>query len=79
MFLKKSCPRCCGDLTLVFDIDESYFSCMQCGHISYERPHAVHAPPPRIREREESREGHGAPVGSGHDRGTHRPRPARAG
>ena len=45
MIIEKSCPRCVGDLTLVFDIDESYFSCVQCGFITYSRPSAVSAPP----------------------------------
>ena len=49
MIIEKSCPRCVGDLTLVFDIDESYFSCVQCGFITYSRPSAISAPPPRAR------------------------------
>jgi Zn ribbon nucleic-acid-binding protein len=68
MIMAKGCPRCSGDLTLVFDVDESYFSCVQCGYLTYERPRAVHAPPPRIRERAASRERGRAPVGSGHAR-----------
>ncbi len=31
----KACTRCEGDLTLVVDLGESYFSCVQCGDISY--------------------------------------------
>ena len=31
-FWFKACPRCEGDLVYSADIDESYISCMQCGH-----------------------------------------------
>lgn len=36
--LRKGCPRCQGDLGRVDDIGESYYSCVQCGHVTYERP-----------------------------------------
>ncbi|MDA0256819.1 MAG: hypothetical protein O3C25_03650 [Chloroflexi bacterium] len=31
----KACSRCEGDLTLVLDLGESYFSCVQCGQVTY--------------------------------------------
>ncbi len=34
----KACARCEGDLTLVVDLGESYFSCVQCGHVTYTQP-----------------------------------------
>lgn len=43
----KSCPRCRGDLAFVEDLGESYFSCVQCGHIAYAQPAPVLAPAPR--------------------------------
>ena len=35
MVMAKSCPRCRGDLAFVDDIGDSYYSCVQCGHIVY--------------------------------------------
>jgi hypothetical protein len=48
----KACARCEGDLTLVVDLGESYFSCVQCGYVSYaaapgdRRPEGGLAPSP---------------------------------
>jgi hypothetical protein len=39
--MKKGCPRCQGDLSRVDDIGESYYSCVQCGHIMYQLPAAA--------------------------------------
>jgi len=36
MLHTKACPRCSGDLALVQDVGETYFSCVQCGHMSYQ-------------------------------------------
>ena len=36
MLRRKGCPRCRGDLHVVRDLAESYFSCVQCGFVSYE-------------------------------------------
>ena len=36
MMRRKGCPRCRGDLHVVRDVGESYFSCVQCGFVSYE-------------------------------------------
>jgi predicted nucleic acid-binding Zn ribbon protein len=36
MLHTKSCPRCSGDLALVQDIGDTYYSCVQCGHVSYQ-------------------------------------------
>lgn len=44
MLFTKSCARCRGDVTIVFDVDESYFQCVQCGYMSYQRPSAVTVP-----------------------------------
>ncbi len=38
MLIAKSCPRCRGDLSLIRDVGDTYFSCLQCGHVSYEAP-----------------------------------------
>lgn len=38
MMLVKACPRCRGDLSLVRDVGDSYFSCLQCGHVLYQPP-----------------------------------------
>jgi tRNA(Ile2) C34 agmatinyltransferase TiaS len=35
MLLNKACPRCTGDLGRVQDVGETYYSCLQCGHIVY--------------------------------------------
>ena len=35
MVMAKSCPRCRGDLSYVDDVGDSYYSCVQCGHIVY--------------------------------------------
>ena len=35
MIIAKGCPRCSGDLAYVDDIGDSYYSCVQCGHIVY--------------------------------------------
>lgn len=35
MLLNKACPRCAGDLGRVQDVGETYYSCLQCGHIVY--------------------------------------------
>ena len=45
MMIAKSCPRCRGDLSLVRDVGDTYFSCLQCGHTLYENPAAVEAEP----------------------------------
>ena len=34
--LRKSCPRCQGDLSRVEDIGDTYYSCVQCGHVVYD-------------------------------------------
>ncbi len=34
--LRKSCSRCQGDLSLVDDIGDTYYSCVQCGHVVYQ-------------------------------------------
>lgn len=36
MLRRKGCPRCRGDLHVVRDVAESYYSCVQCGFVSYE-------------------------------------------
>jgi Zn ribbon nucleic-acid-binding protein len=41
MLHPKACPRCRGDLTLVHDVDDSYFSCVQCGFVSYGWPETL--------------------------------------
>lgn len=33
--LRKSCARCQGDLSLVDDVGDTYYSCVQCGHVVY--------------------------------------------
>jgi hypothetical protein len=38
MLIAKGCPRCAGDVTRVEDVGETYYSCLQCGHIEYRRP-----------------------------------------
>lgn len=35
MLITKACPRCRGDLAHVNDVGDSYYSCVQCGHIVY--------------------------------------------
>ena len=35
MLITKACPRCRGDLAHVSDVGDSYYSCVQCGHIVY--------------------------------------------
>jgi len=40
----KACSRCEGDLTLVVDLGESYFSCVQCGQVTYTQPAAAPLP-----------------------------------
>ena len=35
MLITKSCPRCQGDLAYVSDVGDTYYSCVQCGHIVY--------------------------------------------
>jgi len=34
----KACPRCRGDVARVEDVGDIYYSCVQCGHISYQAP-----------------------------------------
>ena len=34
--LRKSCSRCQGDLSLVDDVGDTYYSCVQCGHVVYQ-------------------------------------------
>lgn len=75
MLFAKSCSRCRGDLTLVFDIDESYFQCVQCGYMTYQRPGAVVVPsvPSVYAANADAVAPRGSThrnVGSGHDRGT---------
>lgn len=41
MLLTKACPRCRGDLARIEDLDERYYSCVQCGHVLYNLPRAV--------------------------------------
>lgn len=36
MLITKGCPRCHGDLVHVSDVGDSYYSCVQCGHVAYE-------------------------------------------
>lgn len=38
MLHPKACPRCSGDLSLVQDIGDTYFSCLQCGFVCYRLP-----------------------------------------
>ncbi len=38
MLIAKACPRCSGDVTRVEDVGETYYSCLQCGHVEYRRP-----------------------------------------
>lgn len=35
MIAATACPRCRGTLTRVLDVGETYYSCVQCGHIAY--------------------------------------------
>jgi ribosomal protein S27AE len=44
MVITKGCPRCSGDLAFVSDIDDVYYSCVQCGFVQY--PDASGAPQP---------------------------------
>jgi len=41
MLYTKACPRCHGDMTRVEDVGDTYFSCVQCGHTSYQAPIAT--------------------------------------
>jgi transcription initiation factor TFIIIB Brf1 subunit/transcription initiation factor TFIIB len=34
--IRKSCPRCHGDVARVDDIGDTYYSCVQCGHVIYQ-------------------------------------------
>ena len=43
MVMAKSCPRCRGDLAYVDDVGDSYYSCVQCGHIVYRLGPAIMA------------------------------------
>ena len=36
MLHTKACPRCAGDLALVEDVGDTYFSCVQCGYVNYQ-------------------------------------------
>lgn len=36
MLHTKACPRCSGDLALVEDVGDTYFSCVQCGYMNYQ-------------------------------------------
>lgn len=36
MLHPKACPRCSGDLALVEDVGDTYFSCVQCGYMNYQ-------------------------------------------
>ncbi len=38
MIYTKACPRCQGDITRVEDVGDTYFSCVPCGHTSYQAP-----------------------------------------
>jgi len=40
MLHPKACPRCSGDLSLVQDIGDTYYSCLQCGFVTYRLPEA---------------------------------------
>ncbi len=44
MVIGKSCPRCQGDLAFVDDIGDSYYSCLQCGHVVYRLTRALVQP-----------------------------------
>ena len=44
MLHPKACPRCSGDLSLVQDIGDTYYSCVQCGAISYQVPVRITEP-----------------------------------
>lgn len=33
--MTKGCPRCRGDLSRVDDVGDTYYSCVQCGHVVY--------------------------------------------
>jgi hypothetical protein len=41
MLITKACPRCQGDLAYVNDVGDSYYSCVQCGHVVYRLPSLV--------------------------------------
>ncbi len=38
MLYTKSCARCHGDVTRVADVGDTYFSCVQCGFVTYAEP-----------------------------------------
>ena len=54
MLITKACPRCCGDLAHVSDVGDSYYSCVQCGHIVYRLGPALVAERPAPAERPRS-------------------------
>ena len=35
MMKLKACPRCHGDLNRVSEPGDTYFSCLQCGYVTY--------------------------------------------
>ena len=51
MLITKACPRCRGDLAHVSDVGDSYYSCVQCGHIVYRLGPALLAARPAPAER----------------------------
>ena len=38
MLLFGACPRCRGDVARVEELNDSYFSCLQCGFMAYTWP-----------------------------------------
>jgi len=36
MLHPKACPGCTGDLSLIEDVGNTYFLCVQCGYITYQ-------------------------------------------
>lgn len=48
MMVPGACPRCRGTLTRIEDIGETYFSCVQCGHVVYGRIPTVSPVPAQV-------------------------------
>jgi len=81
MILGKNCPRCRGDLSRVYDLGDSYLSCLQCGYVGYDAPAIAVAPAPSAsapRRRRRRGRAAAASVGSGHGGGDIRSRAFRA-
>ena len=41
MLHPKACPGCTGDLSLIEDVGNTYFLCVQCGYITYQFQPAI--------------------------------------